>query len=29
VIERGWSEGRAVALGRQILRGNVETIFAM
>jgi glucuronate isomerase len=28
VGDRGWSEERAVALGRQVLRGNVETIFA-
>lgn len=27
VIARGWSEQKAVELGRQILRGNVETIF--
>ncbi len=27
VIDRGWSEERAVDLGRQVLRGNVETIF--
>jgi glucuronate isomerase len=27
VIDRDWSEERAVALGRQVLRGNVETIF--
>lgn len=27
VIDRGWSEERAVALGRQVLRGNVERIF--
>jgi glucuronate isomerase len=27
VIERGWSEDRAAALGRQVLRGNVERIF--
>jgi hypothetical protein len=24
---RGWSEERAVALGRRVLRGNVESIF--
>ena len=29
VIDRGWSEARAVALGHQVLRGNVETVFAM
>jgi glucuronate isomerase len=27
VIDRGWSEERAVALGRQVLRGNVDTVF--
>ena len=27
VIDRGWSEERAIALGRQILRGNVEREF--
>ena len=27
VRERGWSETRAVALGRRILRDNVESIF--
>lgn len=27
VIDRGWSEDRALALGRQVLRGNVERIF--
>lgn len=27
VIARKWSETEAVALGRQVLRGNVETIF--
>lgn len=27
VIERGWSEEQAIALGRQVLRGNVDTIF--
>jgi glucuronate isomerase len=27
VIDRGWSEERAVALGRQVLRGNVERVF--
>jgi len=27
VVARGWSESEAVALGRQVLRGNVETIF--
>lgn len=27
VVDRGWSETRAVELGRQVLRGNVERIF--
>ncbi|MGV3485120.1 MAG: glucuronate isomerase [Planctomycetaceae bacterium] len=27
VIERGWSEEQAIDLGRQILRGNVDTVF--
>ncbi len=27
VIDRGWKEEKAVALGRQVLRGNVERIF--
>jgi glucuronate isomerase len=27
VVDRGWSEDRALALGRDILRGNVERIF--
>jgi hypothetical protein len=27
VIDRGWSEARAVEFGREILRGNVERIF--
>ncbi len=27
VIDRGWSELRAVELGRQVLRGNVDAIF--
>jgi glucuronate isomerase len=27
VIGRGWSEERAVALGRTVLRGNVERVF--
>jgi glucuronate isomerase len=27
VIDRGWSEGRAIDLGTQVLRGNVERIF--
>ena len=27
VIERGWSEQKAIELGRQILRGNVDTVF--
>jgi glucuronate isomerase len=29
VIARGWPEERAVDLGRQVLRGNVEQIFAV
>ncbi len=28
VLERGWSEERAVALGRQVLRENVDRIFS-
>jgi glucuronate isomerase len=27
VIDRGWSEEQAIALGTQVLRGNVESIF--
>jgi glucuronate isomerase len=27
VLDRGWSEERAVELGKQVLRGNVERIF--
>ncbi len=27
VIDRGWSQSRAIELGKQILRGNVERIF--
>jgi len=27
VIDRGWSEERAVDFGKQVLRGNVETVF--
>lgn len=27
VIDRGWSEERAVEFGSQVLRGNVETVF--
>jgi glucuronate isomerase len=27
VIDRGWTEERAVDFGRQILRGNVERMF--
>jgi glucuronate isomerase len=27
VIERGWSETRAIELGKQLLRGNVESVF--
>ncbi len=26
-VDRGWSEERALELGRQVLRGNVESIF--
>jgi glucuronate isomerase len=29
VLDRGWSEERAVALGKQVLRGNVETVFGL
>ena len=29
VLDRGWSEERAVALGTQLLRGNVETVFGV
>jgi glucuronate isomerase len=29
VIDRGWSEERAIELGRLVLRGNVEQIFGM
>jgi glucuronate isomerase len=29
VIDRGWSEERAVNFGQQVLRGNVERIFAV
>ncbi|MFO0944016.1 MAG: hypothetical protein U0930_25040 [Pirellulales bacterium] len=29
VIDRGWSETRAIELGKQVLRGNVETVFGM
>jgi glucuronate isomerase len=29
VIDRGWSEERAVELGRQVLRGNVESVFGV
>lgn len=29
VIDRGWSEGRAVALGQTVLRGNVERVFGV
>jgi glucuronate isomerase len=28
VIDRGWTEEQAVELGQQVLRGNVDTIFA-
>ena len=27
VADRGWSEQRAIDLGRQVLRGNVDTVF--
>jgi glucuronate isomerase len=27
VIDRGWSEDRAIRLGQQVLRGNVERVF--
>ncbi len=27
VVDRGWSEDRAIALGKQVLRGNVERVF--
>ena len=27
VVDRGWSEERAIDLGRQVLRGNVEQVF--
>jgi len=27
VVDRGWSEERAIDLGRQVLRGNVDTVF--
>jgi glucuronate isomerase len=29
VVARGWSEDQALSLGRQVLRGNVETIFGV
>ena len=29
VVDRGWSEERAIELGRLVLRGNVETIFGV
>jgi glucuronate isomerase len=29
VLERGWTEEQALALGRQVLRGNVEAIFGV
>lgn len=29
VIDRGWSEERAVEFGKQVLRGNVERVFGM
>jgi glucuronate isomerase len=27
VVDRGWSERRAIELGRQVLRGNVDAVF--
>jgi glucuronate isomerase len=27
VVERGWSEERAIELGRRVLRENVERVF--
>jgi glucuronate isomerase len=27
VLDRAWSETRAIDLGRQVLRGNVERVF--
>jgi glucuronate isomerase len=27
VVDRGWSEERAIALGKQVLRGNVDAVF--
>jgi glucuronate isomerase len=29
VMDRGWSEGQAIELGRRVLRGNAERIFSM
>ncbi len=29
VIDRNWSESDAIAFGKQILRGNVESIFGL
>lgn len=29
VIDRGWSEVRALELGRQVLRGNVDAVFGL
>lgn len=29
VLDRGWSEDRALELGRQVLRGNVESVFGV
>ena len=29
VVGRGWSEEQALDFGRQVLRGNVETIFGV
>jgi glucuronate isomerase len=27
VMDRGWKEEDAISFGRQVLRGNVETVF--
>jgi glucuronate isomerase len=27
VVDRGWTETQAIDLGKQVLRGNVETVF--
>lgn len=29
VVDRGWKEGQAIDLGRRVLRGNVERVFAI